>query len=440
MAQKKAISGFSKLTPGQKTEWLHDVYGLPAEQLETLTAHLHPDPQLQSLYSEFSENTISNFFIPFGLAPNFLINDQWYVIPMAIEESSVVAAAAHAAKFWSANGGFKATVTDPVKIGQVHFQWSGSASFLAEVVEQNRGKMISAMDPFTESMRKRGGGIKNISLVNLSDRLDEFFQLHVAFKTADAMGANFINTVLEELAKVWKALVERQAKTSDQPGKLDITMAILSNYTPESRVNIWLETAVDALGLFDQKLSGRAFAEKFVRATEIAAADPYRAVTHNKGIFNGMDAVVIATGNDFRAVEACGHAYAARDGRYRSLSKAEITGETFRFELEVPMSVGTVGGLTTSHPMAQTSLKILQNPSAETLMMVIAAAGLANNFSAVRSLITGGIQQGHMKMHLTNILRQLGADEEMKKEAVEFFKERTVSYAEVKSFIQDKKS
>ncbi|MCA1747256.1 MAG: hypothetical protein LC655_06135, partial [Bacteroidales bacterium] len=173
MAQIKAISGFSKLTSGQKTEWLRDVYELPAEQLETLTAHLHPDPQLQSLYSEFSENTISNFFIPFGLAPNFLINDQWYVIPMAIEESSVVAAAAHAAKFWSSHGGFKATVTDPVKIGQVHFQWSGSATFLAELFQQNREKMILAMDPFTESMRKRGGGIKKISLVDLSDRLQE---------------------------------------------------------------------------------------------------------------------------------------------------------------------------------------------------------------------------------------------------------------------------
>jgi hydroxymethylglutaryl-CoA reductase len=439
MAQNKPISGFSKLSPAQKTEWLRDVYGLPVEQLETLTTHLHPDPQLQSLYSEFSENTISNFFIPFGLAPNFLINDQWYVIPMAIEESSVVAAASHAAKFWSAHGGFKATVTDPVKIGQVHFQWSGSASFLTELFEQNREKMISAMDPFTESMRKRGGGIKNIILADLSERLNESFQLHVEFKTADAMGANFINTVLEELAKEWKALVERQAKRSDQPGKLEITMAILSNYTPESRVNIWVEAKVDALGLFDPHLSGRQFAEKFVRATKIAATDPYRAVTHNKGIFNGMDAVVIATGNDFRAVEACGHAYAARDGSYRSLSSAKITGNTFRFELEVPMSVGTVGGLTTGHPMARTSLKILQDPSAETLMMVIAAAGLANNFSAVRSLITSGIQQGHMKMHLTNILRQLGADEETKRAAVEYFKERTVSYAEVKNFIRDKK-
>jgi hydroxymethylglutaryl-CoA reductase len=351
----------------------------------------------------------------------------------------VVAAASHAAKFWSAQGGFKATVTGPVKVGQVHFQWSGSASFLTEVFEQNREKMVSTMDPFTESMRKRGGGIKNILLKDLSESLNEFFQLHVEFKTANAMGANFINTVLEELAKAWKALVERQAKKSDQPGELDITMAILSNYTPESRVNIRLEAPVDVLGSFDPQLSGQAFAEKFVRATEIAATDPYRAVTHNKGIFNGMDAVVIATGNDFRAVEASGHAYAARDGRYRSLSRAEITGEDFRFELEVPLSVGTVGGLTTSHPMAQTSLKILQDPSAETLMMIIAAAGLANNFSAVRSLITSGIQQGHMKMHLTNILRQLGVDNETKKEAVEYFKERTVSYTGVKNFIRDKK-
>jgi hydroxymethylglutaryl-CoA reductase len=440
MAQKKAISGFSKLTPRQKTEWLRDEHGLPADRLETLTAHLHSDPQLQALYNEFSENTVSNFFVPYGLAPNFLINGRWYVVPMAIEESSVVAAASHAAKFWSDHGGFHAEVVDQVKVGQVHFYWTGSEGFLSEVFESNREKMIRSMDPFTESMRKRSGGIKDILLTRPPESPKHYYQLQLQFLTANAMGANFINTVLEELSKVWRELVSEQASESKQPGELEVNMAILSNYTPESLVKVWVETELSSLGRFDPNLPGEQFAEKFVRATEIARIDTYRAVTHNKGIFNGMDAVVIATGNDFRAVEACGHAYAARDGRYRSLSRAEIKNNIFRFELEVAMSVGTVGGLTSGHPLAATSLKILHDPSAGELMMIIAAAGLANNFSAVRSLTTSGIQQGHMKMHLTNILRQLGADEQLKMEAVEFFRNRTVRYADVKKFVQDKKN
>ncbi len=440
MAQKKAISGFSKLTPRQKTEWLRDEHNLPDEQLETLSSHLHPDPQLQSLYNEFSENTVSNFFIPYGLAPNFLINDRWYVLPMAIEESSVVAAASHAAKFWSDYGGFRAEVVDTVKVGQVHFFWSGTEGFITEVFEKNRATMIRSMDPFTESMRKRDGGIKDLLLTRPQDSPDHYYQLQLQFRTASAMGANFINTVLEEMSKVWKQIVAKHAKEQKEEGELEVNMAILSNYTPECLVRVWVETGVAAFGRFDANLSGQQFGEKFVRATEIAGTDTYRAVTHNKGIFNGMDAVVIATGNDFRAVEACGHAFAARNGRYRSLSKAEIRNNRFRFELEVPMSVGTVGGLTSGHPLAATSLKILHDPSSEELMMIIAAAGLANNFSAIRSLITTGIQEGHMKMHLTNILRQLGADELLKLEAVKFFKNKTVSYADVKKFVLEKKN
>ncbi|MCF8345638.1 MAG: hydroxymethylglutaryl-CoA reductase [Bacteroidales bacterium] len=439
MGQTKAISGFSKFTPEQKTAWLKEEYGLPGAYTETLASHLHSDPELQARYNEFSENTISNFFIPYGLAPNFLINNRWYVVPMAIEESSVVAAASHAAKFWSAHGGFKAEVIDPVKTGQVHFHWTGETSFLQTLFIRTREKMIHAMDAYTASMRKRGGGIKDIRLEDRSGTLANYYQLSVEFRTADAMGANFINTVLEALAKEWEKLVADESKKKNITAKLEIIMAILSNYTPDSLVRIWVESGIASLGAFDNNLSGSAFAEKFVRAVEIARADTSRAVTHNKGIFNGMDGVVIATGNDFRAVEACGHAYASRDGKYRSLSTAEITGNTFHFTLEIPMSVGTVGGLTSGHPLAETSLKILQDPGAEEVMMVVAAAGLANNFSAVRSLITSGIQKGHMKMHLTNILRQLGASNEQKRSALEFFSDKTISYAAVKKFLALKK-
>jgi hydroxymethylglutaryl-CoA reductase len=183
-------------------------------------------------------------------------------------------------------------------------------------------------------------------------------------------------------------------------------------------------------------MSGDAFARKFKLAVDVAAADPYRAVTHNKGIFNGMDAVVIATGNDFRAVEACGHAYASRNGRYESLSRAEIAGSTFRFTLDIPLALGTVGGLTGLHPLAGAALDILGNPSSRELMHCVAAAGLANNFSAVRSLITTGIQHGHMKMHLSNILRQLKATPREMEMAEAHFREKPVSYAEVVAYLE----
>lgn len=439
MTQHKAISGFSKLSSDEKVNWLKETVGLAGSFVHELRSHLHQDPEKQELYEEFSENTISNFFVPYGLAPNFLINNKWYVVPMAIEESSVVAAASHAAKFWSAHGGFTAVVEDPVKVGQVHFIWTGNNSFIADLFEKSKDALVSAMVPFTESMKKRGGGIKEIRLVDKTRDMDHYYQLHADFRTAEAMGANFINTVLEALASEWKKVVQEEAAPHNVAGTLEINMAILSNYTPESLVKVSVETDVSALGVFDAELSGKAFAEKFVRAVKIAKADPYRAVTHNKGIFNGMDGVVIATGNDFRAVEACGHAYAARDGQYRSLSSASLEDDLFRFTLEVPMSVGTVGGLTSGHPLARTSLKIMQEPTAEELMMIIGAAGLANNFSAVRSLITSGIQKGHMKMHLVNILRQVGATEAQKKAAQEYFRDRTVSYADVKKFISEQK-
>ncbi len=435
MTQHKAISGFSKLSSDEKVNWLKEIVGLPGPFIHELRSHLHQDLEKQELYEEFSENTISNFFIPYGLAPNFLVNNKWYVVPMAIEESSVVAAASHAGKFWSAHGGFTAVVEDPIKVGQVHFIWTGNNTFIADLFERSKDTLMSVMEPYTASMKKRGGGIKDIRLMDKTRDMEHYYQLHADFRTAEAMGANFINTVLEVLASEWKKIVQEEAGSHYIPGTLEINMAILSNYTPESLVKVSVETDVSALGVFDSELSGKAFAEKFVRAVEIAKADPYRAVTHNKGIFNGMDGVVIATGNDFRAVEACGHAYAARDGQYRSLSAASLEDDLFRFTLEVPMSVGTVGGLTSGHPLARTSLKIMQEPSAVELMTIIGAAGLANNFSAVRSLITSGIQKGHMKMHLVNILRQVGATDAQKEAAQEYFKHRTVSYADVKKFI-----
>jgi hydroxymethylglutaryl-CoA reductase len=223
------------------------------------------------------------------------------------------------------------------------------------------------------------------------------------------MGANFINSILEQVATEFKTRVSEDLKP--QSNDFQIIMSILSNYTPECLVECSVSCPITELGHFSDAMGPHEFAQKFVNAVKIAQVDTNRAVTHNKGIMNGIDAVVLATGNDFRAVEACAHAYAARSGQYQSLSEAKIIGDEFHFTLKLPLAIGTVGGLTSLHPLAKASLMILEKPSAEKLMMIMASVGLAQNFSAVKSLITTGIQKGHMKLHLLNVLNQLGADQ-----------------------------
>lgn len=218
-------------------------------------------------------------------------------------------------------------------------------------------------------------------------------------------------------------------------------MSILSNYTPECLVKAWVECKVSDLGGFPEaNLTAQQFARKFSTAIRIAKHDVYRATTHNKGIFNGIDAVVLATGNDFRAIEACGHAYASKNGQYGSLSDCEIVGDTFRFSITLPLAVGTVGGLTKLHPLAKRSLEMLGNPSAKELMMIIATVGLAQNFSAVKALVTSGIQKGHMKMHLTNILRHFGATDTEIQLATTYFADKTVSFSSVRDFLNNSRN
>jgi hydroxymethylglutaryl-CoA reductase len=215
----------------------------------------------------------------------------------------------------------------------------------------------------------------------------------------------------------------------------NVVMCILSNYTPQCVVECTVSCDIQELAELSGIYSPKAFASRFEQAVYIATHDPYRAATHNKGIFNGIDAVVLATGNDFRAIEANGHAFAAKDGKYRSLTSIKLTDNTFTYTLTVPLTIGTVGGLTTLHPIAKTSLELLGHPSATQLMKIVAAAGLANNFMAVTSLITHGIQKGHMKLHLNNILRTLEASEYQIDEAQQYFSDKTVSYSAVKLFL-----
>ncbi|MBR4157090.1 MAG: hydroxymethylglutaryl-CoA reductase, degradative [Bacteroidales bacterium] len=430
------LKGFSKLLKEDKLKAVAEYIENPSEFINLLKSFWYQDKEKQKQFDEFSENTISNFHVPYGVSPNVVINGKPYVVPMVIEESSVVAAASAAAKFWSERGGFHAEIVDVKKVGQVHFCWKGDKETLNSLLPEIKAEFLRSTSSITEKMTKRGGGIIDIQLVDHTDKIPDYYQFLVTFNTCDSMGANFINSILETFGRTLQDFFLRQENLEEKDRYVEIVMCILSNYTPECRVKVWVECPTNQLNGVDENLDGKAFANKFKKAVDIALIDPYRATTHNKGIYNGIDAVVIATGNDFRATEAAGHSYAAKDGQYKSLSYVEIQDDTFRFTLDIPLALGTVGGLTSLHPLAKKSLELLGNPSAKELMMIAATMGLANNYAAVKSLTTKGIQQGHMKMHLANILNQLGATEKEKTQATEYFNDKTVSYSEVETFLK----
>jgi hydroxymethylglutaryl-CoA reductase len=435
----KRISGFSKMSKADKIAWLAKYFATanPMDIAREFASFAHSNVETQKLFDGISENTLTNFYLPYGVAPNVLLNGRVYAVPMVIEESSVVAAAAAGAKFWSDRGGIRAEVVSTRKEGQVHFRWEGTEEErLWAFFEAVKPRLLEGVTHLTENMAKRGGGIESLQLIDARDIEPGLWQLRAQFETCNAMGANFINSVLEEFARLLADEARVWPEFRGRERDLEVIMAILSNYTPECRVKAWVECPVEDLGTFKGGMAARAFARKFVTAIRIAEGDPYRAATHNKGIFNGVDAVILATGNDFRAIEACGHAYAARGGRYGSLSHAEITeDDRLRFELDLPLAVGTVGGLTALHPLAKRSLELLGHPSATELMEIIAATGLMQNFSAVRSLVTTGIQYGHMRMHLTNILNHFGATETEAEKALAFFADKTVSFRSVREFL-----
>jgi hydroxymethylglutaryl-CoA reductase len=432
MESMKSIAGFSRKSKADQLAWLKNFFKHPDEAAHDFEKFWLSDSTLQNRFDGFSENTLSNFIIPYGIAPNFLINNRWYAVPMVVEESSVVAAAASAAKYWMNKGGFQCTVLNTQKEGQVHFTWEGSESTLREKLPDLQQYLAEQTAYLTNSMEKRGGGVTGLQLKSFHKEEPGLFQLLVQFETVDSMGANFINSVLEAYA-TW---LPEYFQTQGYQKLPKVVMAILSNYTPECKVRAEVQYPAAEMGRFPGGLKGLEFAEKFAQAIRIATIDPYRATTHNKGIFNGIDAVVIATGNDFRAVEAAGHAYAARSGQYRSLSECTINEGIFHFSLEIPLAIGTVGGLTTLHPLAQRSIELLGNPSARELMEIIAATGLAQNFAAVRSLVTTGIQSGHMKMHLGNILNHLQATSSQKEAAQLHFQNHPISHRAVAEFIE----
>jgi len=435
----KPVSGFSKKTKEEKITWLAESFlNGNLEAIQTLRNYWNTDPEVQQLHDGFIENTLSNYYLPFGIAPNFLINGKLHALPMVIEESSVVAAASNAAKFWLDRGGFKATVLETVKNGQVHFNFEGDPDVLETFFNEVKPRLKSSIRDIEKNMRARGGGLIELELIDKSHILDHYFQIHATYETLDAMGANFINSCLEKIATTFEAESAEYEPFKKEEIYPEVVMSILSNYVPECLVRAEVSCKVEELTT--KHIDGEQFAKKFVRAIDIAKTETRRAVTHNKGIMNGVDAVVLATGNDFRAVEAGVHAYAIRNSYYGSLTHAKVEDGVFTFWIEIPLAIGTVGGLTSLHPMTRVALEILQKPNAKALMEIIAVAGLAQNFAAIRSLVTTGIQKGHMKMHLMNILNQLKATKAEKIRAVEYFKKQTISHSAVKEFLMTQRS
>ena len=429
------ILGFSKKTKDEKIDWLVSTYlNNDSDSKNVLRQYWNNNTKLQKLHDGFIENTVSNYYLPFAIAPNFLINGGLFAIPMVIEESSVVAAASNTAKFWLERGGFKTEVISTTKNGQIHINFYGDDVAIQTFFSETKSILIESISEIEKNMKKRGGGLLDIILVNATDSLEGYYQLHCTFETSDAMGANFINTCLEEIAKTLESTSKLYIDFISKNTFPEIVMSILSNYVPECLVKAQVSCPVEEMST--NGMDGKTFSSKFIRAIEIAKVDKRRAVTHNKGIMNGIDAVILATGNDFRSVEAGIHAYASKDGDYTSLTDAKIENGDFIFSIEIPLAIGTIGGLTGLHPLVTFGLSLLQKPSAKELMQIIAVAGLAQNFAALRSLVTTGIQKGHMKMHLANILNNLAVTQSETEKALAYFKDHTITHSSVANFIK----
>lgn len=425
------INGFSKLNREDQIAIASRFASDANEFTRLLNSHWHGFTQPENHGDEFAENTVSYFNLPYSLAANFKVNGKDYIVPLVTEESSVIAAASAAAKFWWPLGGFQSRVKRKLKAGHIYFSWKGSHSVIENFIRESIPGMIDACQHIEARMKERGGGIKNIVLADPVGMLNEYYKIEVLLDTREAMGANYINSCLEAMA----AYMKQQAEFEGILGNLEIIMAILSNYTPECTVECRVVCNISDFTLLHPAMQGEVIARRFKAAVDIARNDTSRAVTNNKGIFNGIDAFIIATGNDFRAVEAAGHAWASKDGQYKGLSKASLYEDRFTLVLEIPMAVGATGGIINLHPMSRATLNLLGNPDAETLMKIAAAVGMASHFSAIKALVTGGIQQGHMKLHLVNLLKQLNASEREKEEALNYFRHRQVTHAGVRDFI-----
>lgn len=391
---KSSLTGFYKLSREEKISLLESVADVTPEEKELLMKAFRGP--LERYAEAWTENVVSVYGLPYSIATNFIVNSRELLVPMVVEESSVVAAASFGAKLVRNQGGFQAEMVSDLMIGQIYFPKVESYDLLMRSIHAHKQTLIDLGNKVVPRLVMRGGGVRDLRM-RIVDNKDVV--VHVLIDTRDAMGANIVSSVCETLAPVLEEL------TGNRTG-----MKILSNLSDQRRVRTKCLVAVNDLSA--PEISGHEVARRIVEATEFANADPYRAATHNKGVMNGIDPVVISTGNDWRAVEAGAHAFAVRDGSYKSLTSWTLSdcGHFLKGELEVPMALGVVGGVTSQHPLAALSLKLMGVATASELAQVVTSVGLAQNLSAIRALVSEGIQHGHMRMHAKNIAVSAGAE------------------------------
>jgi len=361
---------------------------------------LEQDEQMSvTVADQLSENVVGTFSLPYSLVPEVLVNGQEYTVPYVTEEPSVVAAASYASKIIKRAGGFTAQVHERRMIGQVALYQVANLEQAQEKIASKKSELLELANQAYPSIVKRGGGARDLRVEKIKGETD-FLVVYLHVDTQEAMGANMLNTMLEALKPVLEELSQGQS-----------LMGILSNYATDSLVTASCRIAFRYLSR--QKDQGREIAEKIALASQFAQADPYRATTHNKGIFNGIDAILIATGNDWRAIEAGAHAFASRDGHYQGLSSWRLDLETEELvgEMTLPMPVATKGGSIGLNPRVALSHELLGNPSAKELAQIIVSIGLAQNFAALKALVSTGIQQGHMKLQAKSLALLAGASE-----------------------------
>ncbi|NLE50382.1 MAG: hydroxymethylglutaryl-CoA reductase, degradative [Chloroflexi bacterium] len=389
------LSGFYRRTRSERAEIVAAWAGLTTEEQAALAG----SGGLSAEQAEHMiENVIGVYALPLGIATNFLINGRDYLIPMAVEEPSIVAGVSFAAKLAREGGGFITSADDPVMIGQLQVLDVADLDAAGARVLAAQDELLAEADCCDRTMVELGGGARGLEIRPFPDTpVGPMLIVHLLYDVRDAMGANAINTTVERLAPRIEALTGGR-----------VNLRILSNLSDRRKARA--ACTIPARGLRTEAMDGADVARAIVEAAVFAAVDPYRATTHNKGVMNGMDAVAIATGNDWRALEAGAHAWAAREGTYRSLTEWALDGAgDLRGTIELPVAVGTVGGATRVHPAARAALKVLGNPGAQELAQIMAAVGLAQNFAAIRALATEGIQRGHMSLHAKQMAVAAGA-------------------------------
>ena len=393
---KISWNGFSKKSYQERLELLKAQALLSPERQESL----EQDEQMSvTVADQLSENVVGTFSLPYSLVPEVLVNGQEYTVPYVTEEPSVVAAASYASKIIKRAGGFTVQVHQRKMIGQVALYQVADPEQALEKIASKKAELLELANQAYPSIVKRGGGARDLHVEQIKGETD-FLVVYLHVDTQEAMGANMLNTMLEALKPVLEELSQGQS-----------LMGILSNYATDSLVTASCRIAFRYLSR--QKDQGREIAEKIALASQFAQADPYRATTHNKGIFNGIDAILIATGNDWRAIEAGAHAFASRDGRYQGLSRWSLDTDTEELvgEMTLPMPVATKGGSIGLNPRVALSHELLGNPSAKELAQIIVSIGLAQNFAALKALVSTGIQQGHMKLQAKSLALLAGASE-----------------------------